>query len=189
MIRRRVATGQRQNLKPETWRLRLASQRNPPNFREVAQSLLYENKFMKLIITAMAILCSVSSHPVRADVYIPTVQAGEFLRQFEKAYHAGDQEWIRSAVDKDGIVEEARALFYGFLGPVAGGESISDLKIMAAPTDYKLPNSVTDTELESTIPVDFLLVFTRKTGEFDTTIKVPVGYRDGTIWLVGIKRK
>ncbi len=149
---------------------------------------------MKAIITAIAIICSVSIAPARAAIYTPTAQVGEFLRQFEKAYKAGDQEWIRSAVDKDGVVEEAKAIFFGFLGPKESGESIADLKAIAAPADYKLPdyklpNSLIDTEIDSTIPVDFILIFTRKTGEFETTIKVPVGYREGKIWLVGIKKK
>ncbi len=144
---------------------------------------------MKAIITAIAIICSVSIVPARAAIYTPTAQVGEFLRQFEKAYKAGDQEWIRSAVDKDGVVEEAKAIFFGFLGPKEDGESIADLKAIAAPADYKLPNSLIDTELDSTIPVDFILIFTRKTGDFETTIKVPVGYREGKIWLVGVKKK
>jgi hypothetical protein len=144
---------------------------------------------MKAIITAIAIMSSVSTAPTWAAIYTPTAQVGEFMRQFEKAYRAGDQEWIRSAVDKDGIAEEVKATFFGFLGPKEGGESIADLKAIAAPADYKLPNSLIDTEIDSTIPVDFILIFTRKTGDFETTIKVPVGYREGKIWLVGIKKK
>jgi hypothetical protein len=37
--------------------------------------------------------------------------------------------------------------------------------------------------------VDFIITFTRMLGEVKTTIKVPAGYRNGKIWLVGIKKK
>lgn len=144
---------------------------------------------MKSVLAAIALVCAAIISPVQGAVYAPTAKVGEFLRQFEKAYRSGDREWIHSAVDQDGVIEEAKALFFGFLGPKKEGEVISDLKAMAAPEDYKLTNSLLDGEIDSTIPVDFILTFTRRTGEFDTTIKVPVGYRDGNIWLVGIKRK
>jgi ABC-type molybdate transport system permease subunit len=60
--------------------------------------------------------------------------------------------------------------------------------VMAAPRDNTLPNSLIDSDIHPTIPADCILSFARKTGEFDTTIKVPVGYRDGKIWIVGIKK-
>lgn len=145
---------------------------------------------MKAIVTTIALVCSASVvFPARAAVYTPTAQVGEFLRQFEKAYKAGDQEWIQSAVDDPGVIEEAKAIFFGFLGPKERGEFISDLRVIAATEDYKLPNSLIDAEIAPTIPVDFIVVFTRKTGEFETTIKVPVGYRDGKIRIAGIKKK
>lgn len=144
---------------------------------------------MRAIITAIAFMCSAVMVPARAAAYIPTAQVGDFLRQFEKAYKAGDQEWIRSAVDKDGVIKEAKEFFFGFLSPKEGGESIADLRVMAAPADYKLSNSLIDEEIDATLPVDFIVIFKRKTGDFETTIKVPAGYRDGKIWLVGIKKK
>lgn len=144
---------------------------------------------VKTIISTIAMGCVASFTPVLGADYTPTGKAGEFLRHFEKAYRAGDQEWIQSAVDKAGMIEEAKSVFFGFLGPKKDGEVISNLKIIAAPEDYKLPNSLIDIEIEPTIPVDFIITFMRMTGEFETTIKVPVGYRDGKIWLVGIKKK
>lgn len=77
-------------------------------------SIVLLNKTMNAIITAAAIICSFTILPTRAAVYTPTAQVGEFLRQFEKAYTEGDHEWIRSAVDKEGVVEVAKAIFFGF---------------------------------------------------------------------------
>ncbi len=145
---------------------------------------------MKATVTTIALMCSVSIVvSARAAVYTPTAQVGTFLRQFEKAYKAGDQEWIQSAVDDPGVIEEAEAIFFAFLGPKERGESISDLRVIAAPEDYELPNSLIDAEIAPTIPIDFIVVFTRKTGEIETIIKVPVGYRDGKIRIAGIKKK
>jgi len=123
--------------------------------------------------------------PLHAETYVPVSEVGSFLRGFEKAYRAGDKEWIRSAVDKDGIVEEARSFYFGLLGPNKPGETLSHLRVVAAPEGYVLSNSLLDFQVAPTIPVDFLLVFERQ----ETTIRIPAGYRDGKIWLVGIKRK
>jgi len=46
-----------------------------------------------------------------------------------------------------------------------------------------------DAKVEPALPVDFIITFKRMTGKFETTIKVPAGYRDGNIWLAGIKEK
>jgi hypothetical protein len=137
----------------------------------------------------IALLCAAFINTVKAVEYTPTTKMGEFLTQFENAYKTGDQEWIQSAVDKDGVIDEAKRLFYGFLSPKKKGQPITNLKVIAAPADYKLPNTLIDIEIESTIPVDSIIQFTKMTGEFETTIKVPIGYRDGKIWFVGIKKK
>ena len=144
---------------------------------------------MKSIIAIFAVVSAGIIPSAKGAIYSPTPKAGEFLRQFEKAYRSGDLEWIQSAVDKEGIIAEAKDIFFGFLGPKKEGEAISDLRILAAPEGYKLQNSLLDAEIDPTIPVDFIITFTRMTGEVKTTIKVPVGYRDGMIWFAGIKKK
>ena len=141
-------------------------------------------KSHSLIATALLFVAPLS--PLSAETYIPTSKIGDFLRTFEKAYRTGDLEWIRSAVDKDGIIEEVKPMYFGLLGPTTDKKIvISDLCAVAAPEKYTLPNSLLDFEIESTIPVDFILTFQR--GE--TTIRVPAGYRDGKIRLAGIKKK
>jgi hypothetical protein len=92
-------------------------------------------------------------------------------------------------VDKGGIIEEARPIYFCFLGPKEGGEVISDLTVKAAPPDYKAPNSLVDAEIDSTIPVDFLITFKRNEGGSETKVTVPAGYREGKIWLAGINKK
>jgi len=144
---------------------------------------------MKQYLATIGLLCAASISQVRGDVYSPTAKVGEFLRQFEEAYRAGDKEWIQSAVDDAGVIEEAKAIFFGFLAPKEDGEVIFNLKAMAATENYKIPNTLIDEEIEPTIAVDFIISFTRMSGEFETTIKVPAGYKGGTIWLVGIKKK
>jgi hypothetical protein len=144
---------------------------------------------MKSIIAISALVSAAIITSVNGEVYSPTSKAGEFLRQFEKAYSLGDQEWIQSAVDKEGIIEELKPVFFSFLGPKKEGESISELRILAVPEGYKLQNSLLNAEIDPTIPVDFIITFTRTMGEVETTIKVPVGYRDGMIWFAGIKKK
>ena len=144
---------------------------------------------MRSVLVIVAIFCSYFSVLARGEAYAPTSRVGEFLRQFEKACRVGDMECIRSMIDRGGVIEEAKGPFFGFLGPKAGGEAISDLKVVSAPEKYVLRNSLLDLEIEAKIPVDFILMFTRTVAELETTIKVPVGYRDGKIWLVGVKRK
>lgn len=144
---------------------------------------------MKQKLILIAILYSAFVNMAKSAEYVPTSKMGEFLTQFENAYKAGDREWINSAVDKEGIIEEAKRIFFAFLGPKKEGETITNLKVVAAPEGYKLPNTLVDVEIEPTIPVDSIIHFTRITGEFETNIKVPVGYRDGSIWFVGIKKK
>jgi len=135
------------------------------------------------------LLCMTSIMPTNAETYTPTSKIGEFMSSFERAYRAGDTEWIQTAVDRDGIIEEAKAVYFSFLGPKQGGESISGLAVVAAPRDYKLSNSLLNIEIESTIPVDFIINFQRTLGAWETTVKVPAGYRDGKIWLAGVKKK
>lgn len=120
-----------------------------------------------------------------AESYAPTAHIGAFLRAFEKAYRAGDGEWFRSAVDKEGIVAEATAAYFSLLGPTRSPDEITHLSVAAAPENYQPPNSLLDFAVESTIPVDFIITFHRN----ETTIRVPAGYRDGKIWLAGLKRK
>lgn len=144
---------------------------------------------MKTILATFVLVTAAIIPSVEGAIYVPTPKVGEFLRQFEKAYRSGDQEWIQSAVDKGGVIEEAKAIFFGFLGPKDDGEAIYDLKVIAAPEDYKPPNSLLDTEIDPTIPVDFIITFKRIVGGLETTIKVPAGYRDGMIWLSGIKKR
>jgi hypothetical protein len=144
---------------------------------------------MKAIIVTIGLLFAASYNPTLAAEYSPSPKIGDFLRQFEKAYRVGDQEWIQSAVDEGGVLEEAKAVFFSFLGPKKEGETISNLTVVAAQDGYDLPNSLIDTEIAPTIPVDFIITFTRMLGEVKTTIKVPAGYRNGKIWLVGIKKK
>jgi len=144
---------------------------------------------MKTILATFVLVTAAIIPSVEGAIYVPTPKVGEFLRQFEKAYRSGDQEWIQSAVDKEGVIEEAKAIFFGFLGPKNDGEAIYDLKVIAAPEDYKPPNSLLDTEIDPTIPVDFIITFKRMVGGLETTIKVPVGYRDGMIWLSGVKKR
>ena len=144
---------------------------------------------MKTTLHMMLLLCILPIVPARGETYSPTDKIGEFIRSFDRAYRAGDLEWIQSAVDKGGIIEEVKAAYLGFLGPKQGGEDISGLTVVAAPANYKLPNSLFDYDIESTIPVDFIITFQRTLGELETTIKVPAGYRDGQIWLTGVKRK
>lgn len=122
---------------------------------------------------------------LKAEDYTPTAHIGEFLKRFEKAYRAGDKEWIRSAVDRAGIIEQARDAYFGLLGPNDNATDISGLSVSAAPEGYILPNSLLDIDIEPTIPVDFILTFKRQ----ETTFRIPAGYRDGKIWLVGIKKK
>lgn len=144
---------------------------------------------MRSVLSIVAILCADFSVLARGEAYAPTSQVGDFLRQFEKAYRAGDMESILSMIDKAGIIEEAKGPFLGFLGPKAGGEAISDLKVVSAPEKYQLSNTLLKFEIEATLPVDFILTFKRSVGDVETTIKVPAGYRDGKIWLAGVKRK
>ena len=92
-------------------------------------------------------------------------------------------------IDNAGIIKEAKGPCLGLLGPKAGGEAISDLKVVSAPEKYQLSNTLLEFEIEATIPVDFILTFKRSVGDIETTIKVPAGYRDGKIWLAGVKRK
>jgi len=143
---------------------------------------------MKAILTIL-MMCVVIMAPAKGAIYLPTEKAGEFLRQFEKAYNTGDREWIESAIDKEGVIEEAKAVFLGFLGPKDGGETITGLSAIAAPEVYQVSNTLLDVEIEPTIPVDFILTFKRTVGGLETTIKVPVGYRDGKIWISGVKKK
>ena len=136
--------------------------------------------------SVIAVLLLTSLNPLRAETYSPTSKIGDFLKSFERAYRAGDQEWIQSAVDREGIIEEVKAVYFGLLGPSKDRTVvISNLHAVAAPDGYVLPNSVLDFKIEPTIPVDFILTFQR--GE--TTIRVPAGYRDGMIRLAGIKKK
>ncbi len=93
---------------------------------------------MKSILFGMLVLCATMAHPASGGVYSPTSNVGEFLRQFERACNAGDEEWIRSAVDKEGVVAEGEAVFFGIMGPKEGGESISELSVVAA-ADAPLP--------------------------------------------------
>ncbi len=144
---------------------------------------------MKNLLTLAALHGAFLALPVCAEVYAPTVSIGEFLRQFEKAYRAGDSEWIRSAVDQEGIIQEAAGPYFGFLGPKQGGETITHLVAVAAPEHYRLPNTLLDVEIEPTLQVDFILTFSRTVGGLQTDIKVPAGYRAGHIWLAGIKKK
>ncbi len=137
------------------------------------------------ILPLLTCLAAASLTPLNAETYVPVSAVGDFLRSFEKAYRSGDKEWIRSAVDRDGIVEEARSIYFGLLGPNEPAGEIKHLRIVAAPEGYALSNSLLDFEVAPTIPVDFLLVFERK----ETTIRIPAGYRDGKIWLVGMRRK
>jgi hypothetical protein len=137
------------------------------------------------ILWVVMFLASAPLTQLNAETYVPVSAKGNFLRGFEKAYRSGDKEWIRSAVDKDGIVEEARSIYFGLLGPNDSAGAITNLRVMAAPEGYVMPNSLLDFQVAPTIPVDFLLVFERQ----ETTIRVPAGYRDGKIWLVGIKKK
>lgn len=120
--------------------------------------------------------------------YTGTGRIGEFLRQFERAYRAGDRAWIESAVDRDGVVADLKPMYLGLLGPKEGGESLSNLAVVPVPANYRLPNSLGDQPLAPTIPVDFLIRFTRTVGQVETTVTVPAGYRDGVIWLVGVKK-
>ena len=92
-------------------------------------------------------------------------------------------------MDPDGIIEEAKAPYFGFLGPKEGGEPITDLAAVAAPDNYQLPNSLLDFAIDPTIPVDFIITFKRNVAGVETTMQVPAGYRDGRIRLVGIRKK
>ncbi|MFO0962171.1 MAG: serine hydrolase domain-containing protein [Phycisphaerales bacterium] len=123
----------------------------------------------------------------RRSNYAGTARVGEFLAQFERAYRAGDRAWIESAVDRPGAQHPLMPAYLGLLGPKEGGESITNLAVVAAPAGYRLPNSVTQEKLEPSIPVDFLIRFTRMVGQVETTVTVPAGYRDGTIWMAGFK--
>jgi hypothetical protein len=144
---------------------------------------------VKSTLLAVALLATALASPSRGESYEPTAHIGEFLRQFATAYQAGDQEWIRSAVDPDGIVDEAKAPYFGFLGPKEGGEPITGLAVVAAPNNYQLPNSLLDFSIEPTIPVDFIITFTRTVAGAETTVRVPAGYRDGMIRLAGVRKK
>jgi len=124
----------------------------------------------------------------RGPTYIGTDRIGEFLRQFERAYRAGDRAWIESAMDSEGMAADLKPLYLGLLGPRQGGEVLSNLVAVPAPTDFRLPNSLSDEPLLPTIPVDFLVRFTRTVGQVETTVTVPAGYRDGVIRLVGAKK-
>jgi hypothetical protein len=57
------------------------------------------------------------------------------------------------------------------------------------PPDFKVANTLLDYEIESSLPIDFILTFKRTLGGLETTIKVPTGYRDGKIRLAGIWKK
>lgn len=144
---------------------------------------------MKSPLLAVTFLSALLVSPGRSEIYEPTAQIGEFLRQFATAYQAGDREWVRSAVDPDGIVEEAEAPYFGFLGPKEGGELITGLSVVAAPDNYQLPNSLLDFAIQPTIPVDFIITFKRNVAGVETTVQVPAGYRDGMIRLAGIRKR
>jgi|GEM_PF-5821748 len=161
---------------------------------QLATLAVHDGRSVKIIMMRPTLLfalllCMTSIMPTNAETYTPTSKIGEFMSSFERAYRAGDTEWIQTAVDRDGIIEEAKAVYFSFLGPKQGGESISGLAVVAAPRDYKLSNSLLNIEIESTIPVDFIINFQRTLGAWETTVKVPAGYRDGKIWLAGIKKK
>ncbi len=144
---------------------------------------------MKRIAFAIQLLWMIMIVPAMGEVYSPTGRIGEFLKAFERAYRAGDSEWIRGAIDKDGVIEDAKPAYLGFLGPKEGGEAIMELAVIAAPHDYQMPNTLLDVKIDPTIPVDCLITFKRVIGGLETSIQVPVGYRDGIIWLAGIKKK
>lgn len=144
---------------------------------------------MKSTLLAVTFLSALLASPSRGESYEPTAHIGEFLRQFATAYQAGDQEWIRSAVDPDGIVQEAKAPYFGFLGPKEGGEPITGLAAVAAPDNYQLPNSLLNFAIDPTIPVDFIITFKRNVAGVETTVQVPAGYRDGKIRLAGVRKK
>jgi hypothetical protein len=143
---------------------------------------------MKTTTWLLALICAAALSPAQGAVYAPTSKVGEFLRQFEKAYREGDQEWLQSAVDKDGMIDEAKAFFLGILMPKEAGETITDLKAVPTPDGYQLPNSLIDIKIAPTIPVDFLITFTRNIGGVETTIKIPAGYRDDKIWFAGVEK-
>ena len=138
---------------------------------------------------AVALLCFATTTEAAGEEYVSTNRVGEFLRRFEAAYLAGDIECVTSMIDRGGVLEEAKGAFFGLLGPKTGGEAITDLKVVSAPKNYALRNSLLDFEIEPTIPIDFLLTFTRVIADVETKIQVPAGYRDGRIWLAGVKRK
>ena len=146
---------------------------------------------MKYFGATFVFICSVYASSVHADVYTPTDQVSEFAKQFEKAYRAGDRAWVQSAIDKAGVIEEMKASYYASRGPENGGGNISNFEVIAAPNDFKLPSLPSrhfDFQIEPTIPVKYLMIFTLKTSESETTIRIPIGYRDGKIWIVGIQK-
>jgi len=144
---------------------------------------------MKHALLALTLLATALASPARCANYEPTAQIGEFLRQFATAYQTGDREWIRSAVDPEGVIQEAQGPYFGLLGPKDGGEPIADLAAVAAPEKYQPPNSLLDFAIEPTIPVDFIITFKRTVAGVETTVKVPAGYHDGKIRLAGIRKQ
>ncbi len=146
---------------------------------------------MENFVATFVFIYSAFASLVHADVYTPTDQVGEFARQFEKAYRAGDRAWVQSAIDKAGVIEEMKASYYASRGPENGGGSLSDFKVTEAPSDFKMPSLPSrhfDFQIKPTIPVKYLMIFTRKTSESEITIRIPIGYRDGQIWIVGIQK-
>jgi hypothetical protein len=144
---------------------------------------------MKSSLLAVAFMATLLASPARCANYEPTAQIGEFLRQFAAAYQTGDHEWIRSAVDPEGVIEEAQGPYFGFLGPKDGGEPIADLAAVAAPDNYQLANTLLDFAIEPTIAVDFIITFKRTVAGVETTVRVPAGYRDGKIRLAGVRKQ
>ena len=144
----------------------------------------------------LLLLCSALTISAHGDVYAPTTSVGQFLKLFEAAYTAGDSEWFHSAVDREGIIDEAKISYFSYLGSedrsaILGATDndriISNLRVIAAPSDYELSSPINN--VEPTINVDFLIKYTRSIGGGKIGVTIPVGYRDEKIYLVGIKRK
>ncbi len=134
---------------------------------------------------SVAILSLGLSIIASGEVYKPTYNVGEFLRGFKKAYESNDAEWLKSAVDREGIIKEEQPYYDLILTPNESYQLRGNPSIRFQYYSYNMaPNSKSKIEVEPTIPIDFKIDY--QLGGL--SISLPCGHRDGKIFICGVRK-